>query len=70
MSGPPVMNERDPEEETEADRRTANIVLLVGFLVLVGAGIWLVNAMLEARQADECMSSGRRNCNPIEVPAR
>jgi len=64
------MNERDPEEETEADRRTANIVLLVGFLVLVGAGIWLVNAMLEARQADECMSSGRRNCNPIEVPAR
>jgi len=64
------MNERDPKEETEADRRTANIVLLVGFLVLVGSGIWLVNAMLEARQADECMSSGRRNCNPIEVPAR
>jgi len=64
------MNERDPKEETEADRRTANIVLLVGFLVLVGSGIWLVNAMLEARRADECMSSGRRNCNPIEVPAR
>ncbi len=70
MSGPPVMNERDPKEETEADRRSANIVLLVGFLVLVGSGIWLVNAMLEARRADECMSSGRRNCNPIEVPAR
>jgi hypothetical protein len=64
------MSERDPDEETEADRRTANIVLVVGFLVLVGGGIWLVNAMLEARKADECMSSGRRNCNPIEVPAR
>ena len=57
-------------EETEADRRTANMILLVGAVVLIGAGIWLVNAMLDARQADECMSSGRRNCNPIEVPAR
>jgi len=26
--------------------------------------------MLDARKADECMSSGRRNCNPIETPAR
>ncbi|HEX4554210.1 MAG TPA: hypothetical protein VH249_09510 [Xanthobacteraceae bacterium] len=58
------------DEETEADRRTANIILLVGAVVLIGGGIWLVNAMLDARQADECMSSGRRNCNPIEAPAR
>jgi hypothetical protein len=58
------------DEETEADRRTANIILLVGAVVLIGGGIWLVNAMLDARRADECMSSGRRNCNPIEVPAR
>jgi hypothetical protein len=69
MSSPDRQNDRDPDEETEADRRTANIVLLVGFLILVGSGIWLVNALLEARKADECMSSGRRNCNPIEVPA-
>jgi hypothetical protein len=58
------------DEETEADRRTANIILLAGAVVLIGGGIWLVNAMLDARRADECMSSGRRNCNPIEVPAR
>lgn len=58
------------DEETEADRRTANIILLVGAVVLIGGGIWLVNAMLDARRADECMSSGRRNCNPIEAPAR
>ena len=58
------------DEETEADRRTANVILLVGAVVLIGGGIWLVNAMLDARQADECMSSGRRNCNPIEAPAR
>ena len=64
------MNERERDQETEAERRTANIVLIVGFLILVGSGIWLVNAMLDARKADECMSSGRRNCNPIETPAR
>ena len=58
------------DDETDADRRTANIILLVGAVVLIAGGIWLVNAMLDARRADECMSSGRRNCNPIEVPAR
>jgi hypothetical protein len=61
---------RDPDEETESDRRLANIVLLVGFILLVGGGIWIANAMLEARKADECMASGRRNCVPIETPAR
>jgi hypothetical protein len=65
MTEPP----RD-DEETEADRRTANIILLVGVVVLIGGGVWLVNAMLDARRADECLSSGRRNCNPIEVPTR
>ena len=58
------------DEETDADRRTANIILLVGAAVLIAGGIWLVNAMLDARRADECISSGRRNCNPIAVPAR
>jgi hypothetical protein len=58
------------DDETDADRRTANIILLVGAAVLIAGGIWLVNAMLDARRADECMSSGRRNCNPIAVPVR
>ena len=61
---------RDPDEDEEGDRRTANIALIVGFVVLVGGGIWLANAMIDARKADECMSSGRRNCNPIDVPVR
>jgi hypothetical protein len=65
------MNEiRDPDEETESDRKLANIALAVGFVVLVGAGIWLANAMVDARKADDCLSSGRRNCNPIEAPTR
>jgi hypothetical protein len=58
------------DDETDADRRTANIILLAGAVVLIAGGIWLVNAMLDARRADECMSSGRRNCNPITGPVR
>jgi hypothetical protein len=57
-------------QETEAERRRANLVLLIGAVVLIGGGIWLVNALLDARQAQECLESGRRNCTPIDVPAR
>lgn len=63
----------DPQQEppeSEADRRKANVALLIGAVILIGGGIWLVNALLDAREAQICMESGRRNCNPIDVPAR
>jgi hypothetical protein len=52
------------------ERMVTNIVLLVIFAALVGTGVWISNGMIDARRADECISSGRRNCNPIEVPSR
>jgi len=64
------MSTREPDDDEEGDRTTTNIILLVGFVLLVGGGIWLANAMIDARKADECISSGRRNCTPIEAPAR
>jgi len=64
------MSPREPDDDEEGDRTTTNIILLVGFVLLVGGGIWLANAMIDARRADECISSGRRNCTPIEAPAR
>ena len=68
---PPDDLEKPPTPEQEArDRRAANIFLLVAGIVLVGVGVWLADAMIDARQADDCMSSGRRNCNPIETPQR
>jgi len=68
---PPDDLEKPPTPEQEArDRRAANIFLLVAGIVLVGVGVWLADAMIDARQADDCMSSGRRNCNPIEAPQR
>jgi hypothetical protein len=57
---------RTPEQE-ERDRRAANIFLLCAAAVLIGVGVWLVNGMMDARRADECMAQGRRNCAPIDV---
>jgi hypothetical protein len=67
-------NEPDGEakarEEAERDRRAANIFLLVAAAVVIGAGLWLMDGLVAARKADDCMSSGRRNCAPIDVPSR
>ena len=55
---------------SERDRRAANIFLLVAGAILVGVGVWLANAMIDARRADECIAMGRRNCAPIDTPQR
>lgn len=65
----PAPEEQHPDDE-EGDRRLANIVLVVGFIVLVASGIWLANAMVTAKKADDCLASGRRNCFPVDVPSR
>ncbi len=70
VRSPPPGTDRSGESgpaRAEENRALTNIVLVIGFLVLVGSGIWLVDAMLDARRADECMSAGRRNCNPLPV---
>jgi hypothetical protein len=42
----------------------------VAAALFIGAGVWLVDAMLAARKADVCMSAGRRNCTPVERLSR
>jgi hypothetical protein len=61
---------KNPEADggdDERDRRVTNIFLATFFVVVVGAGIWLVNAMIEQRQIDNCVAQGRRNCAPIDT---
>ena len=53
---------RRPDQETKSERRRNNIALAIFFVAIVGIGIWLVNALVDARKADECISQGRRNC--------
>ena len=49
---------------------SGNLFLLAAAAILVGVGVWLANALVDARKADECIAMGRRNCSPIEVPQR
>jgi hypothetical protein len=58
------------DEEDERARRVTNVFLLAAAALFIGAGIWLVDALLAARKADECMSSGRRNCVPVDRGSR
>jgi hypothetical protein len=60
----------DPEVETEAERRRNNIYLALFAVVVVGIGVWLVNALVDARKADECISSGQRRCKVMDVTPR
>jgi hypothetical protein len=66
----PKAQKQDEYVETARDRRLANIVLLVLLVVIVGGGIWLANAMFDQRVLDDCLAQGRRNCAPIDAPAR
>jgi hypothetical protein len=66
----PKAQKPDDYVETARDRRLANIVLLVLLVVIVGGGIWLANAMFDQRVLDDCLAQGRRNCAPIDAPAR
>jgi hypothetical protein len=54
--------------ETQSERRLTNVLILGFILFVIGAGLWLSDALLEARRIDECVSSGRRNCAPIAAP--
>jgi hypothetical protein len=64
------MNERRREKESDAERRSGNLVLLVFFVVIVGIGLWLVNALFETRRIDDCIAQRASNCSTIEVPPR
>jgi hypothetical protein len=70
-NGPASAQREDDYVETERDRRIGNLVLLLFAVVLIGGGIWLVNAMFEQRQLDDCMAQGRTNCAPVvDAPRR
>jgi hypothetical protein len=65
-----MSDQRRRGDAPENDRRNANLILFAIFIAIVGGGLWLCNALLEARRADECMSSGRRDCMTMSVTAQ
>jgi hypothetical protein len=54
--------------ETPGERRLVNWLIAAIVAAFFGAAFWLGDALLDARRADECIASGRRNCAPVTVP--
>ncbi|HLY46657.1 MAG TPA: hypothetical protein VKQ73_13835 [Stellaceae bacterium] len=54
----------------EPDSRRGAVLGLAVILALVVAGYFLFGALHRNAQLEDCLMSGRRNCAPIELPAR
>jgi hypothetical protein len=56
----------DPEQ---SDGRRGAIAGLIIAVVLLACGLWLARDLTAASKMQDCLMSGRTNCNEIE-PAR
>jgi hypothetical protein len=56
-------------EPEPGDNRRGAIAGLVIAVVLLAIGIWLAHDLTAASKMQDCLMSGRTNCNEIE-PAR
>ena len=64
------MRQRDVGEHPDAARRTAALMGFIVILVLAIAGVVLVRELAKNAKLEDCLMAGRRNCAPIDVPAR
>jgi hypothetical protein len=53
----------------EPDSRRPALIGLVVVLVLVILGYFLVTALRQNAEMEDCLMSGRHNCAPIETPS-
>ena len=63
------MTDPAKNREPEPDSRRGAIAGLVIIVVLLAVGIWLARDLTAASKLQDCVMSGRTNCNVIE-PAR
>ncbi|MBR0775311.1 hypothetical protein JQ543_19955 [Bradyrhizobium diazoefficiens] len=65
----PEPGERSQPNRPPADNRRGAIAGLIIAAVILGVGLWLARDLTAASKMQDCLMSGRSNCNVIE-PAR
>ncbi|MGY4288826.1 cell division septal protein FtsQ [Bradyrhizobium sp. LM2.7] len=69
-SGEKPKSRPKPEAKPQSgDNRRGAIAGLIIVIVILGVGWWLARDLTAASKMQDCLMSGRRNCNVIE-PAR
>jgi len=58
------------QQSPEPDSRRAAVMGLLVVAVLVVAAYFLVDALRENSNLEDCLMSGRRNCAPLEIPTK
>ena len=57
----------DPEQ---GGNRRAAIARLAIAVVLLAVGLWLAHELTASSKMQDCLMSGRTNCNVIDAPTR
>jgi hypothetical protein len=57
------------EPEQPENRRPAMVGLAIAVVLLV-VGLWLAHELTSASKMQDCLMSGRTNCNVIDAPTR
>lgn len=63
-----VANDPHDPHDDGGSRRGAVIGLVVA-AILVIAGYYLMNALRDEGQREDCLMSGRTNCAPLDIPS-
>jgi hypothetical protein len=61
------MESRQTEPESEPESRRGAVIGLIVVAVLVVAGYFLVEALRDNGNLQDCLMSGRKNCAPVET---
>lgn len=56
--------ERTDGEDDYRHRMLMNGMAALVTILLIAGGIWIANSMAQLRKNQDCVMSGRRNCNP------
>lgn len=57
----------EAEEERQANRQTASLAAVAVTLVLLILGLFLVRELTAKSRVEDCLLSGRRNCDMMLV---
>jgi len=70
FTSPASGTSRTMTDPKQGGNRRAAIAGLAIAIALLAVGLWLAHALTASSKMQDCLMSGRTNCNVIEAPGR